>query len=381
MTVDEFWKIIGNSISETPEEQIAKLKTLLEAKDPDDVLAFQTAYFAQLDRAYRWDLWGAAFVINGGCSDDGFDYFCDWLISKGQGVFDAAIANPESLASVDLSGDTAFEEFRYVADEVYLAQTGKDMVLDLPSRGEPVGQPFDEETIEDRFPRLADAAHEAEMHARANDPEVKALQAVSGPVFTEENERIFDERLRSFIGKPFPFSGAIHNHVTLQHQPQKDGIEARCWSIELADGRVMHAAKYVIDFGDALEGIPADVLAYVQANPRFHEPPQTHEEQIKDLMQGIRPKPSMDEEVGQATDQALKSGDGAPILASAERVGAASVRLTFDNMPECRAITLHGCDKNGSGDVHGVWLMAEKQTLCLSRFGVERQVPNKLWGW
>jgi hypothetical protein len=25
--------------------------------------------------AYTWDLWGAVFVLNGGDSDDGFEYF------------------------------------------------------------------------------------------------------------------------------------------------------------------------------------------------------------------------------------------------------------------------------------------------------------------
>ena len=50
--------------------------------------------------AYRWDLWAAAYLIQGGCSDDGFEYFCDWLISLGKHRFEAALRNPDSLAEV-----------------------------------------------------------------------------------------------------------------------------------------------------------------------------------------------------------------------------------------------------------------------------------------
>jgi hypothetical protein len=50
--------------------------------------------------AYDWNLWGAAYLINGGCSDDGFHYFCNWLTLKGRDVFQAALTNPDTLADV-----------------------------------------------------------------------------------------------------------------------------------------------------------------------------------------------------------------------------------------------------------------------------------------
>src|SRR5262249_5041268 len=39
-------------------------------------------------------------LINGGCSDDGFHYFCQWLILQGRDVFKAALKKPDSLAKV-----------------------------------------------------------------------------------------------------------------------------------------------------------------------------------------------------------------------------------------------------------------------------------------
>ncbi|WP_342210876.1 LysR family transcriptional regulator [Streptomyces sp. DH-12] len=45
-------------------------------------------------------LWAAAYVINGGCSDDGFDYFRGWLIAQGREVFERAVARPGALADL-----------------------------------------------------------------------------------------------------------------------------------------------------------------------------------------------------------------------------------------------------------------------------------------
>ena len=50
--------------------------------------------------SYRTPLWAAAYVINGGCSDDGFDYFRGWLIVQGRQVFERAVADPDALADL-----------------------------------------------------------------------------------------------------------------------------------------------------------------------------------------------------------------------------------------------------------------------------------------
>ncbi len=51
-----------------------------------------------LHEAYREELWGAAYLINWGCSDDGFHDFCLGLIERGRRVFEGAVADPDSLA-------------------------------------------------------------------------------------------------------------------------------------------------------------------------------------------------------------------------------------------------------------------------------------------
>jgi hypothetical protein len=109
--------------------------------------------------AYRWDLWGAAFVINGGCSDDGFEYFLGWLIAQGRDYYQAALADPEQAGRRAQPGDMVeCESIAYAAVKAYEAKTGKDDFHDRITRvprGEPLGEPWEEEDLPARFPRLS----------------------------------------------------------------------------------------------------------------------------------------------------------------------------------------------------------------------------------
>lgn len=131
--------------------------------------------FPQMRRK-RSSLWGVAFVIMGGCSDDGFDYFRGWLISRGEEVFNKVLKNPEVLAeylSEDYLQEDEFapqlEEILSVASDAYTYQkTGKfeynddtytEFLNELEARGykfEPMDIEFEweEEDLEDRYPLL-----------------------------------------------------------------------------------------------------------------------------------------------------------------------------------------------------------------------------------
>ncbi|XIE77187.1 DUF4240 domain-containing protein [Streptomyces sp. SBR177] len=50
------------------------------------------------DAVYRWDVWAAAYLIGGGCSDDGFMDFRAGLIALGRDWYERAAACPDSLA-------------------------------------------------------------------------------------------------------------------------------------------------------------------------------------------------------------------------------------------------------------------------------------------
>ena len=136
-----FWQIISQSlavaqaesddIAEQQEAQFAALKAALLALDWQDIIAFENRFDQLHFASYRQDLWCAAYLMNGGCSDDGFDYFRYWLASRGEAVFQAALANPDSLADYQfVSADSdyyEFEDFGYAAHEAFEEKTGSEM--------------------------------------------------------------------------------------------------------------------------------------------------------------------------------------------------------------------------------------------------------------
>lgn len=163
-----FWAIIGESRKGfdprlrdgNMDEQLERLQALLTELTPAEVAQFQREFDERMNEAYRWDLWGAAYLIEGGCSDDGFADFRSWLISMGREVYEAALRDPESLLEVaDADGleATSFEEFQYVPQQVYEEKTGQEM----PDTGvsharEPAGDKWSEEgdDLSRRLPKL-----------------------------------------------------------------------------------------------------------------------------------------------------------------------------------------------------------------------------------
>jgi len=168
MAGDKFWQIIKRAAEadRDPDAHVMALRTALSALTLEEIVSFEVAFRRYLNEAYTWDLWGAAYVIHGGCSDDGFEYFRRWLVSRGREVYEAALADPDSLAQLDVqpgpSGVWEFEEIYYVAVEVFKEKGGEGDVRDYsePEAGlggpGPSGEAFleDEEHLARRYPNL-----------------------------------------------------------------------------------------------------------------------------------------------------------------------------------------------------------------------------------
>ena len=154
---DKFWAIIDETVDEDEDIQMAALEKALGKMTKAQLEAFYADYRRAHQAAYRWDLWGAFYIINGGCSDDGFHYACDWLISRGRPVYEAALADPESLVvHLGDDADAGFEEFGYVVYEVYESKYEEDFPqIDMPYPKEPDGEPWEEDDLPARFPKLA----------------------------------------------------------------------------------------------------------------------------------------------------------------------------------------------------------------------------------
>lgn len=163
MTQDEFWQHIRAARRRDPDEHAERLAARLGKLPVDEILSFGRWWHLAHVRAFTWDLWGAAYLVNGGCSDDGFAYFIDWLILQGRDPFEAAVKNPDSLAAY-LKGDGEVEAECDPAFDAYAAVTGKDDFADVLAAKYPDLPPYDppgekwdfddEAAMRTRYPKL-----------------------------------------------------------------------------------------------------------------------------------------------------------------------------------------------------------------------------------
>lgn len=133
MDEDRYWQLVADSLSNTDgeqEEQAAYLTRELGKLRPTDIVGFRLRTDKLLYDTYNSEMWCAGYIMNGGCSDDGFEYFRLWVISRGRQVYENARTLPDSLADVD--GGTVedlfdFESFWYVANNAFQQKTGKQL--------------------------------------------------------------------------------------------------------------------------------------------------------------------------------------------------------------------------------------------------------------
>lgn len=122
MDEDEFWQLVEDSlaaaqarsddIDEQQNIQYETLKAKLMTFSWQDIVKFNNRFDALYTQSYKDDLWCAAYILNGGCSDDGFDYFRAWLIAQGKKAFYDAMNNPDSLADLpQVNADAEYYEF------------------------------------------------------------------------------------------------------------------------------------------------------------------------------------------------------------------------------------------------------------------------------
>lgn len=159
MTIEDFWTIIDQArgaADGNDDDLLDELRSRLAKLPPAEIISFDVLYDALRFRAYRHELWGAAYLMNGGCSDDGFEYFRAWLISRGRKVYEAAMKDPDSLAAhVDTESMChELEDFMRVADDAHEARTGKPMPNRKRDFPELTGQKWEEDQLESLYPKL-----------------------------------------------------------------------------------------------------------------------------------------------------------------------------------------------------------------------------------
>jgi Protein of unknown function (DUF4240) len=163
MSQAAFWGLIETTRADADndtERQSELLEERLSKLPPRQIVRFQQIRRQMDERAYTWDIWGAAYVIDDGCSDDCFRDFRAYLISLGPRAFGAALRNPDSLAPiVEDAEEGDWENADDVAPDAYQSATGDDFPADSSDlSGGPGGERWDDEsqeTLVQRYPALA----------------------------------------------------------------------------------------------------------------------------------------------------------------------------------------------------------------------------------
>lgn len=152
-----FWELIetAKSNSEKSTDRSYELRKLLMPFLPVEVARFNKYFYQQMSKSYTWDLWAAAYIAFGGCSDDGFEYFRAWLISEGREYFEAVLSDVNNIVKLKLVPDK-FEEMLSTANNVYKKKTGK--LFDVPYNlaNKPAGEEWkeSEKELKKRYPML-----------------------------------------------------------------------------------------------------------------------------------------------------------------------------------------------------------------------------------
>lgn len=127
MNRDQFWKIIERA------EDKNGLRTALLASDRETVLGYYLQFQERMRESNTGDVWAAARLLNAGhCSDDCFEYFRCWLVSKGQGTFERALVSADTLSEIGVPFVDGYpaaqdEGFCYVAPDVYKEITKENL--------------------------------------------------------------------------------------------------------------------------------------------------------------------------------------------------------------------------------------------------------------
>lgn len=158
MNINEFWQIIDSVHKDSGGNMDRKCELLKDRllKLETPVLSDFINHFDAADAAaYTWPLWGAAYVMHGGCSDDSFSDFRATLISMGRGTYERAVSEPESLSEINYAVDICYEGFQYVKNEVAEITLGEVPGLAVSFPDDPSGEDWDEDDLDQLYPKLS----------------------------------------------------------------------------------------------------------------------------------------------------------------------------------------------------------------------------------
>lgn len=148
MPDDQFWNLIEQAKDDAHHDyktQQTMLKLKLAALPLKSIQNFENTFRKFRGKAYSHELWGAAYLIHGGCFEEHFVDFRAWLIAQGRDFYYDILENPELLANIDPArvnidwsgiGEIASEVFAEISGQSLNSAYRENMVI--------TGEPWDE---------------------------------------------------------------------------------------------------------------------------------------------------------------------------------------------------------------------------------------------
>lgn len=129
MDTEDFWRLVESARGDGGGFADALVGRLVMGSE-SEILEFQERFDELYEAVYRWDVWAAAYLVGGGCSDDSFMDFRAGLIGLGRDWYERVALAPDSLAGhpvVSGGGEAVFDELvLYAARHAYERLTGGD---------------------------------------------------------------------------------------------------------------------------------------------------------------------------------------------------------------------------------------------------------------
>lgn len=169
MRTDDFWAVIDRATADrpaSPGEVAERAVAELAGRDPEEIVAWGRHLEKVLVASGTEDLWAAAYLINSGADESGFDAFRGWLIAHGRKAVAAAVQRPDVLADVAVIKEAAdtgavfeAEEVLGIAGRAYQQATGSALPAgERPSTRPEVAELWDfddEDEMRRRLPKLS----------------------------------------------------------------------------------------------------------------------------------------------------------------------------------------------------------------------------------
>ena len=119
MNEDQFWAIVQKAVDEAGDDEDEYLEVVMHELSKlslKEMVGFRLRTDKLLYDSYTSEMWCAGYLMNGGCSDDGFEYFRLWVISRGRKVYEAALDAFEEATEADL--------YDYIDDDNFTTREG-----------------------------------------------------------------------------------------------------------------------------------------------------------------------------------------------------------------------------------------------------------------